>query len=845
MVRSYQKIRFVQQAFFAAIALGSYSEMLCAREFFNPELIELDNPGAGKADLSRFESGAQAPGTYHVEIVLNEQVVDAQDIAFTSVTDAEGNQQLAPCLGVDQLKSWGVKTESFPALSGNGGECADLRAISQASTTFEFSTQRLIISIPQAAISAQARDYVPPDKWDEGVTAALLNYSVTGASNQARSSNGYNGQSQYANLRPGINLGPWRLRNYTTWSRDPGSESRWDQVYTYAQRAIIPLRAQLMLGDSTAPADVFDMMPFRGAQLASDDEMLPDSQKGYAPIVRGIARTQAQVVVRQNGYQIYQSYVSPGAFEITDMYPTGGAGDLDVTIKEADGSEQHFTVPFASLPVLQREGRLKYALTAGQYRAYNASVEKTPFGQVTGILGMAHGFTLYGGVQTSSKYHALAVGMGKNLGAFGAISADVTQARSSPKDIPSSDGQAWRARYNKNFVDTGTNFAIAGYRYSTRGYYGMQEVLDSWGNNSALQNRRRNHSDLTMSQNLGHDLGSVMLSVAREDYWNAGKSMESWSLGYNNTWHSISYGLTWTLSKNGNAGSSGSQKNNNDQLMALNLSVPLEKLLPQSWANYGANSSKNNGTTHSVGVSGVALRNNALSWNVQQGYGTNGVGNTGNINADYKGTYGEALAGYSYDKNSERLNYGLQGGVVLHSEGVTLSQPLGETNVLIKAPGAKDVDIRNQPGSRTDFRGYTIVSNVSVYRKNDITLETENMPDDVELDITTRTVTPTRGAVVKADYVASVGRRVLMTLVKNNSLIPFGAMVTLADKENKQFIVGDAGQVYLTGLQVKGSLIVTWGEEHTQQCHADFSLPEQNAASGITMVTVNCYQDRK
>ena len=104
-------------------------------------------------------------------------------------------------------------------------------------------------------------------------------------------------------------------------------------------------------------------------------------------MVRGIARTNAQVVIRQNGYQIYQSYVAPGAFEINDMYPTGGAGDLDVTIKEADGSEQHFTLPYASVPVLQREGRLKYALTGGQYRAYNSSVEKTRSGRSPRFMG--------------------------------------------------------------------------------------------------------------------------------------------------------------------------------------------------------------------------------------------------------------------------------------------------------------------------------------------------------------------------------------------------------------------------------------------------------------------------
>ena len=52
------------------------------------------------------------------------------------------------------------------------------------------------------------------------------------------------------------------------------------------------------------------------------------------------------------------------------------------------------------------------------------------------------------------------------------------------------------------------------------------------------------------------------------------------------------------------------------------------------------------------------------------------------------------------------------------------------------------------------------------------------MPDDVELEINTRTVTPTRGAVVKADYLSKVGRRVLMTLTTPEQFVPFGAVVT-------------------------------------------------------------------
>ena len=405
-------------AVFIALALSGVISTGYARDYFNPDLLELDNPAMKGADLSNFESGSQAPGTYRVDIIVNQQTVDTHEIKFIAVKDAKGEDKLEPCLPVALLQSYGVKTTLFPELKGEG-ECARLSAIPEASSELLFNVQKLVLNIPQAAMSPQARGYVDPALWDEGIPALLLNYSLSGANNYA--DKGGNSNNQYANLRPGVNLGAWRLRNYTTWSRDDNGQDKWDTVYTYLQRNIVPLKAQLVAGDSSSPADVFDSIPFRGMQLASDDDMMPESLRGYAPVVRGVARTNAQVVIRQNGYVIYQSYVSAGAFEITDMYSTGGAGDLHVTVKEADGSEQNFVVPFASLPVLQREGRLKYALTGGQYRSYDSSVDKTPFAQLTGILGLPRGFTLYGGFQESSKYQALAMGVGKNLGAVGAL----------------------------------------------------------------------------------------------------------------------------------------------------------------------------------------------------------------------------------------------------------------------------------------------------------------------------------------------------------------------------------------------------------------------------------------
>lgn len=49
---------------------------------------------------------------------------------------------------------------------------------------------------------------------------------------------------------------------------------------------------------------------------------------------------------------------------------------------------------------------------------------------------------------------------------------------------------------------------------------------------------------------------------------------------------------------------------------------------------------------------------------------------------------GSASPGYNYNRDGQQVNYGLRGGVIAHSEGITLSQPLGESMAIISAPGA-------------------------------------------------------------------------------------------------------------------------------------------------------------
>jgi outer membrane usher protein len=309
------------------------------------------------------------------------------------------------------------------------------------------------------------------------------------------------------------------------------------------------------MGDSNTNNTVFDSLGFRGARLSSSDSMYPDSLQGYAPTVRGIARTPAKLVIRQNGYVIYQSFISAGAFTINDLSPTSSSGDLDVTIEEKDGSQQRYTVPYSTVPLLQREGRMKYDVVVGKYRSGNTQQSQPSFGQATLVAGLPGNYTAYTGTQLASRYSAFVLGAGKNLGDWGAVSFDVTHARSTLADSSTHGGQSLRFLYAKSLNRFGTNFQLLGYRYSTRGFYTLSDVayrnmesyeyeedsdgewhktpvLKSWHN---LYNSKKGRFQANISQNLGN-YGSVYLSGSQQTYWNTHDADTWYQLGYASSW---------------------------------------------------------------------------------------------------------------------------------------------------------------------------------------------------------------------------------------------------------------------------------------------------------------------
>lgn len=823
------------------ITLLNVPDKSFADEYFNPALLEVrDGVSERTTDLSVFEvANGQPAGKYRVDISVNNEMVtaEARDVMFSKTADGK----LEPCVTLEELTQWGINTAPFPELQDSNSECIKLDAIPDAFTDFQFNRQRLNLSIPHAALKARSQDEVPVELWDEGIPAVLLNYSMNSYQSQYNGADTY--KSTYLNLRPGINIGPWRLRNYTTFEHSNQSGSKWDNVYSYLQRNIISLRSQLTLGDSSAPSDVFDSVPFRGVQLASDDDMLPSSVRNYAPVVRGIARSNALVTIRQNGYVVYETKVAPGAFKITDLASTGGAGDLDVTIKEANGSEQHLIIPYASLPVLQREGKFRYSVTGGQFRAYDPQTEKNLFVQGTGIYGLPLGFTLYGGVQNAgSKYQSYALGVGKNIGAWGAFSADVIHSVSAPTDTGRQQGQSLRVRYSKNFLQTGTNFTIAGYRYSTSGFRSLEETLGTYRSDSNIPSyvtdRRRNRAELSVNQDLGANFGAFNASLISEDYWHNKRNSLSANLGYYKNFNAI--GISLNYSWNRNTGLYGHA--DQDNVVSFEINVPLDKFLPQTYASYGTTRTSGNGTSHNLRLNGSAFDDGSLDWGINATHSSHNEQLVG-ANANWQTSYGTVNGSYSHSRDTRQLGYGIAGGLVVHENGITLSQPLGETIGLVKAPDAEGVGINNYSGITTDSRGYAVVPYLTPYRRNDISLNSKTLRDDTDITYMTSKVVPTRGALVRAEYKTAIGHRVLMTLtLPGGKPIPFGAVVSLLKTEGNTSIVGDGGEVFLSGLPQKGTLLVQWGNGQGQEttCQADYIARKPAGASGLWSATSVC-----
>ncbi|MBA4707807.1 fimbria/pilus outer membrane usher protein [Aquitalea aquatica] len=782
-------------------------------------------------DFSKYNTTNTLPdGTYSIDLSINGIVKGRRDL---TVIKKPNTNKAIPCLSRKLLLEFGVKPESLAAATENSeDECVDLaNRIKDAFYEFNSNDLQLNISVPQIDMSQQLQGYVPPERWESGLPAFLLDYN----SNFYYAKNsGDTAQNAYFLAKTGVNIGNWQFRNTTTASWNNTSGRSITPIESYLKRDIDSIKSQLIIGDNFTDGDLFDSVSLRGIRLVSDERMKPINDTGYAPIVRGIANSNAKVTIKQNGYIIAETTVAPGAFEIKDIAPSSYNGDLQVTVTEADGRSSTFAVPFSAVPRSLRQGSDRYSFSFGKVRQLANS--QPWLGQLTYQRGLSNLLTMNSGLTASDGYTALQLGTVFNTGA-GAVGLDMTTSNTN-LGSQSLTGQSYRISFNKLFYNTGTNVTLAAYRYSTSGYLSIQDALNARDKIASYSNsqgfidgyaRVRSRAEININQTFGTS-SSAYISGSTQTYWAGQGSNSQFQAG-------VRQGYRWgNIGVNTGRQTDFSGRSINTVMFTVNFNLDKGKTFSTSFQH---DSSGNN--SNQMNVNGTLGEERKLSYGINVINNKNQQSESNNIsgNLSYQGSNGIISTSASTGNHSSQMSLGLSGSVVGAAGTILFGQPLGDSTAIIQAADAEGAQVTPSIGVKINADGYALLPSLSSYRLNSVLLETGSMSDGVELDYTSTEVVPRSGSVVLAKFKTKKGIPLLFkTSFPNGQPLPFGASVYDKD-ENIVGEIGQSGKLFARVKYESGQLVVKYTDNRTCDLIYDMKKQKKDEITAIECTVAN------
>lgn len=792
-----------------------------------------------KIDVDRFKYGNPVlPGEYSLDVYVNGNWFGKRHIVFKALDNKEN---AFTCFTKTSLLEYGVKSD---VLDKNNAEnqklesCKKIDAwIENAYYEYDNSRLRLDISIPQVAMQKNAQGYVDPSVWNRGINAAFLSYNGSAYKTYDRMQGNEERTNAFTSINTGANILGWQFRHNGQWqwqdkannNDDTTANNSYESISTYVQRAFPQYRGVFTLGDSYTDGEIFDSFGYRGVDFSSDDRMLPNSMLGYAPRIRGNAKTNAKVEIRQQGQLIYQTTVTPGSFEINDLYPTGFGGELEVSIIEASGETQRFKVPYASVVQMLRPGMSRYSVTVGQFRDKDIHLDPWII-QAKYQYGINNFITGFTGLQSSEDYSAFTLGSAFST-PIGAVSLDVTHSQADFKKRQSETGQSYRLSYSKLITPTNTNLTLAAYRYSTENFYKLRDALivqdlDDRGISSTYVGKQRSEFQITLNQGLPNKWGNIYATGSWIDYWNRQETTRQYQMGYSNTYSNLTYGISAIKRI---VEDNITKQTTDDTEYMLTLSLPWS--FKKNSVNFNSITTKENIT---LGMSGTVNDRFNYGTSVSQAYGDNA---SMNVNAQYRTNFTTLGGSYSISDQYEQAMVSARGNIVAHSKGVLLGPDQGQTMVLVYAPEAAGAKVNNTTGLSINKSGYAVIPYVTPYRLNDITLDPQNMSTDVELSETSQRIAPYAGSISQVSFATKLGKAIYIHgLTKEGKTLPFAAEAFNSQGENIG-MVAQGSMVYLRTTLTADTVTVKWGDEANEQCKITYDVTQQSTDKNQNMIT--------
>lgn len=196
-----------------ALALWLCSQPFAARAdlYFNPRFLA-DDPAA-VADLSGFEKGRGSARHLSRRYLSQQWFYDHRGRHLPCRCPWSRSVPLPDTRPAGE-HGCGYRSGAGHGDAGQHGLRAADHAYQRSYHALRRRTAAPVPHRPQAFMGNHSRGYIPPELWDNGITAGLINYNFTG--NNAHNTTGGSSRYAYLNLQSGLNIGAWRLRDNST-----------------------------------------------------------------------------------------------------------------------------------------------------------------------------------------------------------------------------------------------------------------------------------------------------------------------------------------------------------------------------------------------------------------------------------------------------------------------------------------------------------------------------------------------------------------------------------------------------------------------------------------------------
>lgn len=703
------------------LALSIYSHFSVATEL-NLDFIQGTSviPSILKTDT------ALPAGQYVVDVLVNNERTGRANLVITEAD--EKNNSL--CLSPEWLDNAGVmmKQDAYDDVFDKEKQCYVLTRNSHTKVDFDYGAQTLKFNIPQAYLLSKT----DPAHWDYGVNGGRLKYY--GNFNKTV----HNDFNAFGNLDAAINLGRWVLSSNMNVSHSDNKTEFTSSDLTLST-AISQVQGDLLLGKSQTRTELFSDFNFYGAALRSNSNMRPWESRGYAPDISGVAPTPSRITVKQNGYTVYSKMVPAGPYRLDDLRPMGN-GDLVVTVEDESGNKTEQVYPVTTLPTLLRPGEFQYNVAVGKKN--NSNELDKAFDSDTGLFWLGsldYGFsttTLNSAFILNDDYQSGGLGVTQMLGGLGALSLSANVSKASYDNGEEKTGQSFSAKYAKSFTDR-TDLQLLTYRYQSKGYVEFADFdpKDIWryGNQKSRYEAR-----------LSHRFDGTYLSGSywRQDYWSRDGHDTGGTLSLSTyVFDSVSLFLSGSYSKY-------AWSDKADYSVSLSVSVPFDLKGTRHYSSNSVGYTRTGGTTFNTSVSATPTDRFNYSLSANAGSkGDRGASASASYAFDAIQTNMGVSRSYNKHGNSQTSFSGSVSGSVLGTSetGPLFTRESSDTVGIVSIPGVEGVSVNGSMPTNSD--GNTVVW-LSEYSENNISVNMDNVPDNMEFETTSYNVVPTEKAMV-------------------------------------------------------------------------------------------------